>query len=109
MKRLSTIVSSLIILIIIIWAGPVINEIPVGVLAGLMIVVAFKTIYWKSILLLNKIRYFEIFTIIVVMAVTILWDLAIAVGVGLILEALNYVFGKAKDLQSYTKVDFTSN
>ena len=73
------------ILIIILLAAPLIEVIPVSVLTGLMFVVVYKTIYWKTILLINKLSYFELFIIALVTALTIIYDLAIGVAVGVIL------------------------
>ena len=50
-KRLSSFVASIGILLIILVAGGLIEEIPVASLTGLMFVVVVKTFYWKSFIM----------------------------------------------------------
>ena len=69
-----------------------INKIPVASMAGLMFFVVYKTFNWKSLILWNKLKKFEIFIIILTMIVTILTDLAIAAIISSILSALKYAW-----------------
>lgn len=55
-KRLSAIVSSLSVLMILLVGTPLIKVIPVSALAGLMFYVVFKTFYWNTFKIIHKIK-----------------------------------------------------
>lgn len=107
-KRLSSITSALMIVIIIFAAGPLIELIPLSVLVGIMMMVVYKTFFWETFLILNKIKFIEILVIVIVTAITVIYDLAVGVLIGLVIQALNYVYNKGHDMYSYTKVDIQS-
>ena len=109
-KRLSSIVASLGVLLIILVASPIIEIIPIASLTGLMFVVVVKTFYWPSFLMICKMKPLEFIIIIIVTVITIILDLAIAVIIGIIITAIWYVWNRGFELECFTKsVDGTKN
>lgn len=102
-KRLSSIVASLGVLLIILVASPIIEIIPIASLTGLMFVVVFKTFYWPSFLMACKMRGWDFFIVIVVTAVTIIMDLAVAVIVGIIISSILYVWDRGFEMECFTE------
>lgn len=89
-KRLSSFIAALGVLIIMVSAASLIEKIPVAALSGLMFFVVYKTFYWKSLTYWKKLKKFEIFIIFLTTVITILTDLAMAVIISSILCALKY-------------------
>jgi SulP family sulfate permease len=59
--RLSGIIASVMILLIIIFGAPVIEKIPMAALVGVMMMVAVTTFQWVSIRIVNKMPKSDIF------------------------------------------------
>lgn len=70
------------ILVFILFTTHLIEHIPIGVLTGLMFCVVYKTFYWRTFLILSKLAWSEIFIITLVTLVTIFYNLAIAIILG---------------------------
>ena len=83
-RNLSGLAAALFLLCIILFASPLIEMIPVAALVGVMFMVVLGTFEWGSFNLLNKIPREDSFVGILVAAVTVFTDLAIAVLVGVI-------------------------
>mmetsp|Transcript_150972 Transcript_150972/g.366679 ORF Transcript_150972/g.366679 Transcript_150972/m.366679 type:complete len:512 (-) Transcript_150972:360-1895(-) len=110
--RLSTFCCSVFLVIILLAAYPAINILPVAALAGVMFNVVYQTFEWGSLKLLavsvlpksirqflreeggqyKKIRRTDAAIIVVVTVVTMLTDLAVAVGCGILLACLMHVY-----------------
>jgi len=124
--RLSTFVSSVFILFIVLVAFPVINILPVSALAGVMFNVVYHTFEWSSLKLMavallpksfrdrflraegsrsKKIRRADALVILVVTVVTLLSDLAVAVGCGVALSCLLYVYDSAEFIRVTARVE----
>ena len=87
--RLSGIVASLTILIIILFGAPVIELLPMAALVGVMIMVAIGTFEWASLKIFNKMPKNDVFLVILVALITVLLhNLALAVLIGVIISAL---------------------
>lgn len=94
--RLSSATAAIAILIFIISIPNVIGKIPMGVLVGIMFVIAFKTFEWASLSRLKSMAKSDIFTLLSVTIITIFFDLAIAVIIGVIISALVFAYKQAK-------------
>ncbi len=94
--RLSGIAAALFLLSFLLFAAPLIEIVPLAALVGVMFVVVFKTFAWGSLRVFNKVPRADIFVIILVTVVTVLTDLAIAVGCGVIVSALVFAWQKAQ-------------
>lgn len=93
--RLSGVVAAIALLCFILFGAPVIEQIPLGALVGVMFMVVIGTFAWSSFRVLNKIPLSDAFVLVVVSAVTVWVDLAIAVIVGVIISALVFAWQNA--------------
>ncbi|MCY4044315.1 MAG: SulP family inorganic anion transporter, partial [Cellvibrionales bacterium] len=97
--RLSGITAALCLLAFILFASPLIEQIPIAALIGVMFVVVIGTFEWSSFRIMNKIPRADAFVIVLVSAVTVFTDLAIAVVVGVIVSALVFAWQHAKQVR----------
>ena len=89
---LAGLLSSLTILLVVLLLGPVLQWIPMAVLAGILLVTAAQMVDYESLNLFKTKAGFEnLIIILTVTAVTISIDLMIAVGVGLIVASFLFV------------------
>lgn len=106
--RLSGIVASLTILLIILVGAPIIERVPMAALTGVMIMVAIGTFEWVSFRIINKMPRQDVFVGILVAAITIyLHNLALAVLIGVIISALVFAWESAKHIRVQPFVDET--
>ena len=104
--RLSGIIASITILIIILVGAPFIEKIPMAALVGVMMMVAISTFQWVSITIVNKMPKSDIFVGITVALITIvLHNLALAVLVGVIISALVFAWDNAKRIRAKKYID----
>ena len=104
--RLSGIIASLTILIIILFGAPVIELVPMAALTGVMIMVAIGTFEWISFRIINKMPKQDIFVGIAVAVITVwLHNLALAVLIGVIISALVFAWESAKRIRARKTVD----
>lgn len=104
-QRLSGITASLCLLGFILFGAPVIEEIPLAALVGVMFMVVVGTFAWSSLRVLNKIPRSDAFIIILVSAITVFADLAMAVFAGVILSALVYAWKSSFYVTARTTTD----
>lgn len=104
--RLSAIVASITILIIILVGAPVIGKLPMAALVGVMMMVAVGTFEWSSFRIINKMPKADIFIGVVVAAITVLMhNLALAVLVGVIMSALVFAWESARRIRARKYID----
>ncbi len=103
--RASGISAALFLLGFILFASSLIEMIPLAALVGVMMVVVIGTFEWSSFRILSKIPKSDAFVLILVSAVTVFTDLAIAVVVGVIVSALVYAWGNATRMMATTTVN----
>ncbi|MBV8326338.1 SulP family inorganic anion transporter [Chryseobacterium sp.] len=104
--RLSGIIASVMILMIILFGAPVIEKIPMAALVGVMMMVAISTFQWVSVRIVNKMPKSDIFVGITVAVITvILHNLALAVLVGVIISALVFAWDNAKRIRAKKYTD----
>lgn len=96
--RLSGVAAALFLLMFLLFASPFIEIIPLAALVGVMFVVVIKTFAWGSLRIINKVPKADIFIIALVTIVTVLTDLAIAVGAGIVVSALVFAWQKAQQI-----------
>ena len=104
-QRLSGVAAALFLLMFILFASPLIERIPMAALVGVMFVVVLATFEWSSLRIMGKIPATDAFVLILVSAVTVFTDLAIAVVVGVIVSALVFAWEHAKHINSKTYDD----
>jgi len=104
--RLSGIIASLTILLIILFGAPVIEKLPMAALTGVMIMVAISTFEWISFRIINKMPKQDVFVGIMVALITIwLHNLALAVLIGVIISALVFAWESAKRIRARKYID----
>jgi len=104
LHRISGIATALFLLSFILFGSSLIEQIPLAALIGVMFVVAGKTFEWGSFRLFGKVPRADVFVGLLVAAVTVYADLAIAVIVGVIVSALVFAWEHAKHVVSKTTV-----
>ncbi|MFC6096075.1 SulP family inorganic anion transporter [Flavobacterium qiangtangense] len=104
--RLSGIIASVTILIIILVGAPVIEQLPLAALTGVMIVVAIGTFEWASLKTFRRMPKSDVFVMVVVMLITVfLHNLALAVLIGVIISALVFAWDNAKRIRAKKYID----
>jgi len=98
--RLSGISAALFLLAFILVGSSIIELIPLAALVGVMFMVVIGTFAWQSLKILARVPRADAFVIILVTAVTVAEDLAIAVVVGVIVSALVYAWNAAAQISA---------
>jgi SulP family sulfate permease len=103
--RLSGISAALFLLAFILVASPLIEQIPLAALIGVMFIVVIGTFEWSSFRVLRKVPKSDALVLVLVSAVTVATDLAVAVVVGVIVSALVFAWEHAKQIQVHAQED----
>ncbi|MCA0932251.1 SulP family inorganic anion transporter [Lutimonas saemankumensis] len=98
--RLSGIVAALMLLAFILFASSYIEQVPIAALVGVMFMVVVGTFAWSSFRIINKVPKTDVFVIILVSALTVIFDLAIAVFAGVIVSALVFSWENATRIRA---------
>lgn len=98
--RASGIVAALALLGFILFASDLIEMIPLAALVGVMFMVVIGTFEWGSLRLFGRVPKADIFVGLLVAAVTVATDLAIAVVVGVVVSALVFAWEHAKSIHA---------
>ena len=107
--RLSGIVAAVLLLIYILFASSLIERIPIAALVGVMFMVVIGTFSWSSLRIIRKIPLSDALVMVIVSAVTVATDLAIAVVVGVIVSALVFAWNTARGIYVESTTDPDSN
>lgn len=102
--RLSGIVASLALLVFILFASGLIEQVPIAALVGVMFMVVIGTFAWSSFRILNKIPLSDVIVLVAVSALTVIFDLAIAVISGVIMSALVFSWENAKRIRARKRI-----
>ncbi len=103
--RLSGITAALSLLLFILVASPLIEQIPLAALIGVMFIVVIGTFEWSSFRVIRKVPRSDALVLVLVSAVTVATDLAVAVVVGVIVSALVFAWENAKQVRVETRED----
>ncbi|RYG92720.1 SulP family inorganic anion transporter [Loktanella sp. IMCC34160] len=106
-SRVSGTVAALFLLSFILFASPLIEQIPLAALVGVMFMVVIGTFAWNSLRILAKVPLTDAFVTVLVTVVTVATDLATAVVVGVIVSALAYAWTNAKRIHAVTRESHT--
>jgi SulP family sulfate permease len=93
--RLSGVTASIALLCFVLFGAPLIEQIPIAALVGVMFMVVIGTFAWSSFRILHKIPMSDAFVLIAVSAITVVEDLAVAVIAGVIMSALVFAWKNA--------------
>ncbi len=104
--RLSGIVAAVLLLVFIMYGAPLIEQLPMAALTGVMIMVATGTFEWASLRTFNRMPKSDVLVMALVTIVTvILHNLALAVLVGVIIAALVFAWDNAKRIRARKHID----
>ena len=93
--RLSGVVAAIALLCFVLFGAPLIEQIPIAALVGVMFMVVIGTFAWSSFRIIRKIPLSDAFVLIAVSAITVWKDLAVAVIAGVIISALVFAWKNA--------------
>lgn len=82
---------SIFLLLILVFFAPFISYIPMATLAGILTTVAYNMSGWRSIKKLLKAPKADIFVLFLTMFLTIIFDLTVAIGIGLIFLSFHFM------------------
>ena len=85
------VIHSLTLLCVLLFAAPLVSYVPMAVLAGILMVVAYNMGEWREIPQLLKLTRTDISVWLVTFALTVFADLTVAVEAGMILAALLFI------------------
>ncbi len=98
--RLSGIVAALALLAFILFGSELIEQVPIAALVGVMFMVVVGTFAWSSFRIMNKIPRADLFVLVLVSGLTVIFDLAIAVIAGVVVSALVFSWENAKRIRA---------
>mmetsp|Transcript_49424 Transcript_49424/g.137359 ORF Transcript_49424/g.137359 Transcript_49424/m.137359 type:complete len:648 (-) Transcript_49424:186-2129(-) len=75
--------------------APVMAQIPVAALVGLITLIALNTFAWSSLMLVLRVNWIDATVVVLVTVITVWQDLCVAVVVGLIINALGFSWNAA--------------
>ncbi len=101
--RIAGIAAAVFLLVFILFASPLIEQIPLAALVGVMFMVVIGTFAWNSFNIMRKVPLTDAFVIVLVTVVTVMEDLAVAVVVGVIVSALAYAWNNATRIHAVTR------
>ncbi len=101
--KLSGMVHSITLLVIVLFLAPLASKIPLAVLSGILIKVGFDILDYKFLKVLNKVSRQDLIIMITVFLLTIFVDLIMAVGVGITISSIIAVYQVSKNTQIKTK------
>ncbi len=93
--RLSGIVAALGLLFFVLFGSAYIEIVPIAALTGIMFMVVIGTFAWSSLRIMHKIPKSDALVLVTVSALTVIFDLAVAVLVGVIMSALVFSWESA--------------
>ncbi|MEM9392740.1 MAG: SulP family inorganic anion transporter [Pseudomonadota bacterium] len=102
--RIAGVAAALFLLFFIVGASPLIEQIPLAALVGVMFMVVIGTFAWQSLTIMRRVPLTDAVVIVLVTVVTVLTDLAIAVVVGVIVSALAYAWNNASRIFAKTHI-----
>ena len=91
LTKLSGMISSVLLLIILLALGPVASKIPAAVLSGILITVGLGVMDYKGLKAIPQMPKSEVFIMLIVLVLSAVWNLVFAVGIGLILASIMFM------------------
>ncbi|ARV09297.1 sodium-independent anion transporter [Winogradskyella sp. PC-19] len=93
--RLSGAVAAIALLCFVLFGAPLIEQIPIAALVGVMFMVVIGTFAWSSFRIIRKIPLSDAIVLVAVSGITVWKDLAVAVIAGVIISALVFAWKNA--------------
>ncbi len=89
--RLSGMMASVLLLVVLLALGPIASQIPAAVLAGILITVGIGVMDYKGLKAIPHMPRTEVVIMLVVMLLATFWNLVYAVGIGLVIASLIFM------------------
>ena len=102
--RLSGAVAAIALLCFVLFGAPLIEQIPIAALVGVMFMVVIGTFAWRSFRIIRKIPLSDAIVLIAVSAITVWKDLAVAVIAGVIISALVFAWKNATMIRARKRI-----
>lgn len=102
--RLSGATAAIALLCFVLFGAPLIEQIPIAALVGVMFMVVIGTFAWSSFRILRKIPLSDAIVLIAVSAITVWKDLAVAVIAGVIISALVFAWKNATMIRARKRI-----
>ncbi|MDH5608301.1 MAG: SulP family inorganic anion transporter [Cyclobacteriaceae bacterium] len=102
--RLSGVVAAMALLGFVLFGAPLIEQIPIAALVGVMFMVVIGTFAWSSFRILNKIPLSDAVVLVAVSAITVWKDLAIAVLAGVLISAVVFAWKNATMIRARKRI-----
>lgn len=102
--RLSGIIAALALLCFILFGSAYIEQVPIAALTGIMFMVVIGTFAWSCLRIIHKIPKADALVLITVSGLTVAYDLALAVFVGIIMSALVFSWENALRIRARKRV-----
>ncbi len=103
-RRLSGIIAAGFLLSFILIASPLIEQIPLAALVGVMFMVVIGTFAWNTFRIMRVVPIHATYVMLLVTVVTVWHDLAVAVVVGVIASALRFSWEHAKQIAARSEI-----
>ena len=107
--RLSGMIAGIVLLLILLVLSPLASKIPAAVLAGILVTVGIGVMDYKGLNVISKIPRTEIIIMVVVLLLSVLWNLVYAVGIGLLLACLFFMKKMGDVSKDNSKIGLISN
>lgn len=98
-------IHALVLLLILLFLGPLTQHIPMACLAGVLIIVSYNMSEWRTFRSLLKNSRSDVAVLLTTFLLTVIFDLTIAIEVGLLLAMLLFM----KRMSEATKISVTTN
>ena len=102
--RLSGAFAAIALLCFILFGAPLIEQIPIAALVGVMFMVVIGTFAWSSFRIIRKIPLSDAIVLVAVSAITVWKDLAVAVIAGVIISALVFAWKNATMIRARKRI-----
>ena len=102
--RLSGAVAAIALLCFVLFGAPLIEQIPIAALVGVMFMVVIGTFAWSSFRIIRKIPLTDAIVLVAVSAITVWKDLAVAVIAGVIISALVFAWKNATMIRARKRI-----
>ena len=102
--RLSGLTAAVFLLIFILFGSSYIEQVPIAALVGVMFMVVIGTFAWSSFRIMNKIPKSDVFVLILVSSLTVIFDLAFAVIAGVVVSALVFAWENARKIRARKRI-----
>jgi len=102
--RLSGVVAALSLLGFILFGSAYIEQVPIAALTGIMFMVVIGTFAWSSLRIMHKIPKSDALVLVSVSVLTVTFDLAVAVFIGIIMSALVFSWENALRIRARKRI-----